>query len=145
MAGKADFWADGQWNFYCDLCGAKTKSYDGVKTWNNLYVCRHHKEIRNPQDFLRGVKEDPSVPWTRPTSVGAQPFVCTFWGSTAYANLAEAGCAIAGNAPLTYAIVFAMKYPTPPDLDPSFQASGIPGYAIPGFSIPANPYLGIGT
>lgn len=65
MAGSADFYADGQWNFFCDLCGRKNKSSDGVKTWDNHYVCRHHKEVRNPQDFVRGVKDDPSVPWVR--------------------------------------------------------------------------------
>lgn len=66
MAGKADFFADGQWNFYCDFCGAKTKSSDGMRTWNNFYVCKHHKELRNPQDFIRGVRENMSLPWTRP-------------------------------------------------------------------------------
>ena len=62
----ADFWADGKWNFFCDLCGRKQKSSRAMKTWQGLYVCRHHKEVRNPQDFLRGVKDDQSVPWTRP-------------------------------------------------------------------------------
>ena len=68
MTRAADFFADGQWNFFCDLCGRKAKSSDGVKTWDNHYVCRHHKEVRNPQDFLKGVKDDPSVPWSRPES-----------------------------------------------------------------------------
>ena len=65
MSSK-DYFADGQWNFFCDLCGAKNKSSDARKTWDNFYVCSHHKEVRNPQDFLRGVKDDQSVPWTRP-------------------------------------------------------------------------------
>ena len=65
MAGLT-YYEDGGWNFTCDLCGASRKAGEGVKTWNNLYVCRHHKEKRNPQDFLRGVKDDQSVPWTRP-------------------------------------------------------------------------------
>ena len=68
MAGK-DYFASGQWNFYCEFCGAKNKSSDGRKTWNGYWVCSHHKEVRNPQDFLRGVKDDQSVPWARP----AQP------------------------------------------------------------------------
>lgn len=66
MAGKADFYADGSWNFYCDFCGAKAKSDDGMRTWDNFYVCKHHKEVRNPQDFVRGVRENQSLPWTRP-------------------------------------------------------------------------------
>lgn len=65
--GSANYFASGQWNFYCDLCGAKRKSSDGVQTWNKLWVCRHHKEVRNPQDFVRGVAEDFKLPWSRPT------------------------------------------------------------------------------
>ena len=63
--GSSDRYADGDWNFFCDLCGRKEKSSMGVKTWDNHYVCRHHKEVRNPQDFIRGVKDNQSVPWTR--------------------------------------------------------------------------------
>lgn len=65
----ADFWADGKWNFFCDLCGRKQKSSRAMKTWQGLYVCQHHREVRNPQDFLRGVKDDQSVPWTRPEKI----------------------------------------------------------------------------
>lgn len=66
--GSADRYAEGEWNFYCDLCGRKQKSSRGGKTWDNHWVCKHHKEIRNPQDFVKGVKDDQSVPWTRPTT-----------------------------------------------------------------------------
>jgi hypothetical protein len=61
-----NYWASGQWNFICELCGAKRKSKDGVKTWDGHYVCSSHKEVRNPQDFVRGVRENLTVPWTRP-------------------------------------------------------------------------------
>ena len=64
--GVADFFARGEWNFYCDLCGAKRKSSDGRKTWDNQWVCKYHKEVRNPQDFLKGVKDDQAVPWSVP-------------------------------------------------------------------------------
>jgi len=66
MTANADYYAKGEWNFYCDICGAKNKSSRAQKTWDNHYVCVHHKEVRNPQDFLRGVKDDQSVPWSRP-------------------------------------------------------------------------------
>jgi hypothetical protein len=61
-----NYWASGQWNFICELCGAKRKSKDGVKTWDGHYVCSSHREVRNPQDFVRGVRENLTVPWTRP-------------------------------------------------------------------------------
>lgn len=97
MTGKADFYADGQWNFYCDLCGAKTKSSDAMKTWDNFMVCKHHKEARNPQDFIRGIKDRMSVPWTRPTAEDgdANPH-CTTAGRNAIPGLGVAGCMVAG-------------------------------------------------
>lgn len=65
--GKADFLAKGQWNAFCDRCGEKRKSKDLKKTWDGYYVCPESCwEVRHPQDFLRGVKDDQSVPWTRP-------------------------------------------------------------------------------
>lgn len=93
--GKADYWADGQWNFTCDLCGAKSKSGTAMKTWDGFYVCRQHKEARNPQDFLRGVKDNQSVPWSRPEKV-PETFVqyCTLQGRNAIPSYAVPGCAV---------------------------------------------------
>ena len=91
--GKADFFAEGQWNFYCDFCGAKTKSSDGVETWDKHYVCKHHKEVRNPQDFVRGIKDDQSVPWRRSTPPLVFIGYCTIQGQNAIPGWAVAGCA----------------------------------------------------
>lgn len=66
--GSADHYASGQYNFYCDLCGRKNKSGDAMKTWDNHYVCSHHKEVRNPQDFVKGVRDAPGLPWSRANS-----------------------------------------------------------------------------
>lgn len=66
--GQYDYYASGEWNFYCDLCGKKNKSGNAMKTWDNHYVCKHHKEVRNPQDFVRGVADDQTVPWVRSNS-----------------------------------------------------------------------------
>lgn len=63
---SADYYRDGDWNFYCDLCGCKEKASRGMKTWDGFYVCKWHKVTRNEQDFVRGVRDDPSPPWTRP-------------------------------------------------------------------------------
>lgn len=97
--GKADYYSDGAFNFYCDLCGSKNKSTDAMFTWQGLYVCKHHKEIRNQQDFLRGVKDDQSVPWSRPyqpplCDTTAFPFVqsCSLQGTNAIPGFALPGC-----------------------------------------------------
>lgn len=97
----ADYFRDGQWNFTCDLCGRKQKSGRAMFTWNGLYVCRHHKEQRNPQDFLRGVKDDQTTPWTRPyqpplcdtTSFPYAEF-CTLQGENAMPGFAVPGCCV---------------------------------------------------
>ena len=64
--GSNNYYAKGQWNAYCDLCGKPGKSSSMRKTWDGFYVCAFHKEERNPQDLIRGIKDDQSVPWSRP-------------------------------------------------------------------------------
>ena len=95
--GIADYYANGQWNAYCDFCGKKQKSSAMVKTWENRYVCRSHKEVRNPQDFLRAVPERQQLPWTnpKPPDIFVQPVLyCTPNGVTAVPDFAVPGCAI---------------------------------------------------
>lgn len=98
--GRADFFANGDWNFTCDFCGAKNKNSNAMKTWDNFYVCKHHKEVRNPQDFLRGVKDDQTTPWNRPfrpplCDTTSFPFIdfCTLQMRNAMAGYACPGCA----------------------------------------------------
>lgn len=66
MRNRVDKAEVGAWNARCDRCGWKFKNYELHKTWDNLFVCRECWEPRHPQDFVRGVKDDPSVPWSRP-------------------------------------------------------------------------------
>jgi hypothetical protein len=95
--GEFDFYAEGDWNFFCDLCGKKSKAKRAAKTWDNFYVCEHHKEVRNPQDFVRGIKDNQRVPFVRsdtaPTFV---PYVCTLQGTNAIPLAAIPGCVIPG-------------------------------------------------
>lgn len=56
----------GSWNVICDVCGFKFKQEDIRTRWDNKKVCKDDWEIRHEQDFLKGVKDDPSVPFTRP-------------------------------------------------------------------------------
>ena len=71
----------GQWNVSCDVCGFKFKSGDIKKRWDGLYVCKDDFEQRHPSDFMKGFRDDPSVPYTRPdgietggTDIGGNPF-----------------------------------------------------------------------
>jgi len=56
----------GDWNAICDRCGFKYKASQLRPEWTGLMVCSKCWEPRHPQDFLRGVPDSGSVPWTRP-------------------------------------------------------------------------------
>lgn len=133
--GKADYYRSGDWNYFCDLCGAKTKSSDSMLTWNGLRVCRHHKEVRNPQDFLRGVEDDQSVPWSRPEKV-PETFAqtCSLRGSNSIPAYAVPGCSV----PSLINLSFLPSDPNPGSPNCTLESlNGIPGWAFPGCSIPS--------
>lgn len=63
--GKADYWKPHDFNAICDRCGHKYKGSELKKTWDGLMVCEYDYEPRHPQDFVKGVKDDMSTPYTR--------------------------------------------------------------------------------
>lgn len=56
----------GQWNVICDRCGGQFKSSEVSKEWTNLVVCKTCYETRQPQDFVKGIRENIAVPFARP-------------------------------------------------------------------------------
>lgn len=64
--GKADYYKKGDYNVICDICGTKHKASDCRMQWNNLFTCSTCYEERNPQDFVRGVRDKQRVPIPRP-------------------------------------------------------------------------------
>jgi hypothetical protein len=56
----------GSWNAICDLCGFKFKSDQLRKRWDGLMACEADWEMRNPQEFIKVPKDNPSTPWQRP-------------------------------------------------------------------------------
>ena len=70
----------GDWKADCDVCGRTYKASQLQKRWDGLMCCRHDWEIRQPQDFVRGVADTQIAPWTRPEPTDS--FVpLTFWQS----------------------------------------------------------------
>ena len=79
----------GDWIADCDVCGRKYKASQLQKRWDGLMCCTQDWEIRQPQDFVRGVADTQVAPWTRPepadqfipinywVSVTSNPVVCT--------------------------------------------------------------------
>ena len=59
---------EGDWNAICDRCGFKMHASKLRKTWDNYMVCGRCWYPRHPQELLRGVKDDQSVPFSRPES-----------------------------------------------------------------------------
>jgi hypothetical protein len=56
----------GDWIADCDLCGRKYKASQLIKRWDGLMCCEDDWEIRQPQDFVRGVADTQIAPWLRP-------------------------------------------------------------------------------
>jgi hypothetical protein len=64
--GKRDFYKKGDWNTICYVCGFKRKASEMKLRWDGVYVCVQDWEIRQPQDFVRGVPDEQPLPWTQP-------------------------------------------------------------------------------
>jgi hypothetical protein len=65
--GRADYYREGDWNAVCYTCGRKRKASELVRHWQGFYACPEHKDnVRHPQDFVRGIPERQSPPWTQP-------------------------------------------------------------------------------
>ena len=63
---QTSYFALGEWDSVCDQCGRGFKFSDLSKRWDNAWVCDACWEPRQPQDFVRAVRDDPSVPVARP-------------------------------------------------------------------------------
>lgn len=68
--GSKDYFLGGSWNARCDICDFKFKAHELRKRWDGLMVCAKDWEPRQPQDFVRGVRDQQPLPWSRP---GAKP------------------------------------------------------------------------
>lgn len=66
--GQADYLALGENNVICDTCGFKFKASQLRKQWDGVMACRKCWDYRNPQELVRGVKDDQHVAISRPES-----------------------------------------------------------------------------
>lgn len=64
---RRNHYVAGSYNVICDRCGFKKKRGEVKLEWDNLLVCKDTCwEIRQPQDFVRGVPDPQTVPIARP-------------------------------------------------------------------------------
>jgi hypothetical protein len=84
--GRADYLELGTWNATCSLCGSKYKANELKKHWTGWYRCTDCWEPRQPQDFVRGVQDVQTVPWSQPESYKfvdvSQPITIEAWDDT---------------------------------------------------------------
>lgn len=59
-------WANGGWLTICDVCGRKFKEDRLRMRWDGLMTCEGDWEVRQPQDFVRGVADIQAPPFVRP-------------------------------------------------------------------------------
>lgn len=85
----------GDWLAACSMCGRQMYASELVKNWMGQYRCPKHNEIRHPQDFVRGRKDDISVPWAQmPADIDIT--FCTVNGRSGIPSFANPGCAMPG-------------------------------------------------
>jgi hypothetical protein len=79
--GHADYYKSGTYNGLCDRCGSKFKFSDLKLEWDGLYVCTANGcwEARQPQDYVKGVRDDMAVPVSRPDQPNV--FLSTLWSN----------------------------------------------------------------
>jgi hypothetical protein len=79
--GGRDFLEPGTYNVMCAYCGRKRKANELVvddEFARGLLVCREHRDLRHPQEFARGIKEDMTVPKTQPPILNFTSLPATF-------------------------------------------------------------------
>lgn len=93
----------GTWRAICDRCGFEFPSSMLRKDWQGLMLCHDDWETRHPQDFVRGIPDNQTPPWTRPEPADVfidvsytVPLSCTPTGSSATSGYGVAGCMVAG-------------------------------------------------
>lgn len=73
------YFLKGSWNVLCDRCGFRFKADEIQKEWTGELVCSKCYETRHPQDFLRSVPDNQTVPYMRP--YGQDVFVSPTYAS----------------------------------------------------------------
>lgn len=91
--GKADYLEWGTWNATCSICGGKFKANQMRKHWTGFWRCVRDWDFRQPQDFVKGIADIQTVPWSQPPT---ETFIniCTLNGLSAIPDWAIPDCAL---------------------------------------------------
>lgn len=100
---NSNYFASGQYNVICDVCGFKFKNTQMLKRWDGLMVCHADYETDHPQKYLRVHETGESAPYIR-QDVTSFTNVCYIFAIPAYADLGTADCMRADKIFPTYAM-----------------------------------------
>lgn len=104
--GQADFWAEGDWNAICAQCGRKRKASMMVKNppgtpCSGMYTCPEHYDSRQPQDFVKGIVDKMTAPWTQQIGMTFL-YTCDLQTRAAIPGAGVSGCMQAGYVPANF-------------------------------------------
>lgn len=94
-------WPGHGWKVTCMRCGFDFPSTDIKKEWTGYLVCCSCYEPAHPSNFIK-VKGETHTPSFVNKDEEIYLDVCTIEGTSCYAGLAVAGCALAGNTAYSY-------------------------------------------
>lgn len=77
----------------CQVCGFKYKNIDMKLRWDNVWCCPDDWELRQPQDFVRGVADQMSPPYTNPEppNLFINDFIYDTYGDPIFDTVDNAG------------------------------------------------------
>jgi hypothetical protein len=116
----------------CYRCGFVRLASLMRKHWQGYWVCPDHWEERHPQDFVRGVPDEQTVPWAQPPPEDVFIASCTFNGLSSIPGYGTPGCMIPGRDLIDHNIDPVMVAP----LCDIYEVQGVPGWAGPGCAVP---------
>ena len=79
----------GDWIAICDVCGRKYKASLLKKRWDGLMCCDDDWEIRQPQDFVRGIADTQIAPWLRSEATNSFVAVTTAQPMVVYPSVSN--------------------------------------------------------
>jgi hypothetical protein len=96
--GRADYYEGGDWNAVCYWCARKRKASTMKRHWQGFYVCPEHWEPRHSQDFVRGIQDVVTPPWTQPMPADLLVLVCDLLGQVGLPGYGVADCMVVEKA-----------------------------------------------
>lgn len=99
--GPEDYFAPGDWNIYCSICGSKLKFSKAVQNWQGMWRHVWCNEPRHPQDFVHAINtQEMAIPVSQKMGE-AYELICTFNGLSCMPGGAMPGCSIPGRNVIT--------------------------------------------